>query len=119
MKIKGITFLRLGLGVTFLWIGVKIFQDPRAWASFLQDWVVKLLPVSPVTLMKFTSYLDVGLGLLLILGQFVKLTAAVCVVQLIAILVSSGITDITVRDIGLLGASLALFFDTRGKLFKK
>ena len=118
MKIKGLTVLRLGLGITFLWIGVRIFQSPQNWASLLQDYFVKYLPVSPVSFMKINSYVDVALGLLLILNKFTKLVVAICALQLIGILVACSVTDITVRDIGLLGASLGLFLDTKGRLFK-
>lgn len=102
-----------------MWIGVKIFQDPMGWSSYMQDWFIKLLPVSPTSFMKLNSYVDVGLGILLIFGQFTKLVAGICALQLAGILIASGITDVTVRDIGLLGAALGLFFDTKGKLFKK
>lgn len=106
-------WVRIGLGITFLWIGVLIFKNPDGWANFLLDWFVRLLPVSPVSFMKDVSFLDMGLGVLLLLNLFPKAVAAICALHLIGILISSGITDVTIRDVGLLGASIGLFLSVK------
>lgn len=103
--------LRVGLGITFFWIGILIFQHPDAWANFLSPWFTNLLPFSPVHLMQFTSLLDIAIGALFILGIFTRIVAMIASLHLVAILVSSGITDVTIRDVGLLGATLALFVE--------
>ncbi len=110
---KSQAILRIALGITFFWIGVLIFRHPGEWANFLSDWFVKLLPVSSSAFMSGISFLDMGLGLLLILNRFTKWVALIAAVHLLGILVSSGITDVTIRDVGLLGASIALFLDER------
>ncbi len=56
--------LRVGLAVTFLWIGVLIFKQPEAWMGYLQPWVVKLLPISIEQVMLGTAVLDIGMSAL-------------------------------------------------------
>jgi len=100
--------LRIGLGITFLWIGILIFQNPEAWGSFMRPWATNLVPIDIVQAMIGTAILDIVIGALLICGFFTRLAAFVGSLHLVIILVVSGINDVTVRDIGLLGASLAL-----------
>lgn len=100
--------LRLGLATTFVWIGILIVRDPVAWGSFLQPWAVELLPVTLREAMMVTGILDIVIGGLLLFNIFTWLAAAVISVHLAIILITSGIDAITVRDIGLLGAALAL-----------
>jgi uncharacterized membrane protein YphA (DoxX/SURF4 family) len=116
---KAILVLRLTLGITFLWIGFLILQHPDAWAQFLQDYFVKVLPFSTIALMTFTAYLDMTLGVLLLLNLFTPYVGIIGTIHMIAILISSGITDVTVRDIAIGGACFALFLLTKEKsIFK-
>lgn len=112
MKKTGFNILRVGLGITFLWIGVLIFKQPEAWGGYLQPWAAGLLPVPLTQAMMGTAVLDMLIGALLLVGSFVWLAALVGAVHLVIVLVTSGITDITVRDIGLLTAALALMVDS-------
>ncbi|MBI1866493.1 MAG: hypothetical protein HYS02_01865 [Candidatus Staskawiczbacteria bacterium] len=45
MKKTAFHFLRVGLAVTFLWVGVLIFKNPDGWSGYLQPWAMGLLPV--------------------------------------------------------------------------
>lgn len=100
--------LRVGLGITFLWIGVMIFRSPEFWGGFLQPWAIDLLPVPLREVMISTAVLDMIIGLALIVDAGVWIAALVASIHLIIILATTGITEITVRDIGLLGGTLAL-----------
>lgn len=111
------TILRITLGITFLWIGYLILQHPDAWANFLQDWFVKLLPFSPTALLTFTAYLDMALGVLFLLNLFTPYISAIGVLHMIAILISSGVTDVTIRDVAILGACLSLLVLTSKNSF--
>lgn len=104
--------LRVGLAITFLWVGVLIFRSPEGWGSFLQPWAAALLPLPLRTAMIGTAILDIIIGLLFLVDMGVWLGAVVGGVHLIIVLTTTGITDVTVRDIGLLSAVAALFFDT-------
>ena len=100
--------LRLGLGVTFLWIGVMIFQDPIGWSTFIKPWAARLIPVPLVQAMQDTAALDVLVGALLLSGLFVWAAAALGALHLTIVLVTVGVNATTVRDVGLLAASLSL-----------
>lgn len=100
--------LRLGLAVTFVWIGVMIWQNPEAWGGYIKPWAMDLIPVPLEQAMKATAVLDVVIGLMFLVRPLVWLGGVLGVLHLLVVLATSGITDITVRDIGLLAASLSV-----------
>ena len=100
--------LRLGLAITFVWIGVLILRSPDSWAGYIQPWALKLLPWPAHEAMLITGALDCLLGILLLLNISTRLAAFVGAIHMAMILITSGVNDITVRDFGLLGALLAL-----------
>jgi hypothetical protein len=104
--------LRVGLAITFLWIGVLIFKNPEAWGGYLQPWAAGLLPIPLTQAMIGTAILDITIGALLLSDFLTWLAALIGAIHLIIVLTVSGITDITVRDIGLLVAALALMIDS-------
>lgn len=109
--------LRVGLAVTFLWIGVLIFKEPEAWGGYLMPWAAGLLPVPVAQAMIGTAVLDIVIGALLLFDYLVWLAALVGTIHLIIVLTVSGITDITVRDIGILATTVALMADSLPKVF--
>lgn len=100
--------LRIGLGLTFAWIGVMILQNPDAWGGYLQPWALNLLPVPVRTVMIGTGWFDIALGTLLIINIWPRLFAALGALHIAVVLVTAGVNAITVRDIGLLAGALAL-----------
>ena len=100
--------LRLGLGATFLWVGVMIFQDPVGWGSFIQPWAARLMPVPLTLAMQSTAALDVAVGAFLLIDGFAWAAAALGALHLATVLVTVGVNTTTVRDIGLLAASASL-----------
>jgi hypothetical protein len=56
--------------------------------------------------------LDIIIGAFLLINFLSRFAALVGVIHLVIVLAVSGITDITVRDIGLLVAALALMIDS-------
>lgn len=104
--------LRIGLGITFLWIGFLIFQDPESWGSYIQPWAAELLPVSLLQAMIGTAVLDIAIGVFLLANAFTWGAALLASAHLVVVLITVGISDITVRDIGLLAATCALFIET-------
>ena len=109
--------LRVGLAITFLWIGVLIFKEPEAWGGYLQPWAAGLLPIPIKEAMIGTAVLDVLIGALFLFDYLVWLAAAVGSIHLIIVLAVTGITDITVRDVGILAATIALMSDSLPKNF--
>jgi len=110
MKKFSFHFLRVGVAVTFLWIGILILKEPEAWGGFLQPWAADLLVVPLKLAMIGTAVLDILIGFLLLIDYFTWLAAALAALHLIVVLTVAGINAITVRDIGLLAAVLAIFF---------
>lgn len=112
MKSTSHHILRVGIAITFLWIGVLILKEPEMWVGYIQPWAMKLLPVSAIQMMIGTAFLDVAIGVFLLIDWFVWLAALAGAIHLIIVLAVSGITDITVRDIAILAGTLALMVDS-------
>ena len=112
MRKSSFHFLRVGLAITFLWIGILIFKNPEAWGGYLQPWAAGLLPIPLQQAMIGTAILDIIIGAFLLFDFLPWLPALVGAIHIIIVLAVSGITDITVRDIGLLVAALALTIDS-------
>ncbi|MDE1970260.1 MAG: DoxX family membrane protein [Patescibacteria group bacterium] len=110
MTMKKFSFhvLRIGLGITFTWIGILIVHNPVGWGSYLQPWAARLVPFPLIPAMVATGFVDMIIGALLVLNQWTWLASLMGALQLVIVLVCAGITDVTVRDIGLLAASFAL-----------
>lgn len=98
--------LRVGLGLVFAWIGVDILRHPETWLGFVPSTLP--LGITREVGLKLNGVLDVALGLFLIADKFPKITAAVASLHLVGILATQGINAVIIRDVGLLGAALAL-----------
>lgn len=101
---------RVGLGITFLWIGVLIFREPERWGNLLQPWAAGLLPLSLTTAMIQTAVLDFIVGFFLLIDRWTLFFSALALFHLLLIITVVGITGGTVRDIGLAAAALSLVF---------
>ncbi len=104
--------LRVGTAITFLWIGVLIFQDPQAWGSYVAPWVVELLPISVKNVMILTAILDIVIGFLLLTEILVWRAAVAGSVHIGMVLIVSGVNEGTVRDIAIVAATIALAVDS-------
>jgi len=102
--------LRVGTAITFLWIGVLILREPEFWGGFLSPWAADLLPVPLTQAMLGTAVLDIVIGFLLLIDVFVWVAALLASIHLGIVLATTGINAVTVRDIGLLAGTIALFW---------
>lgn len=98
--------LRMGLGLVFLWIGVDILRHPETWIGYVPT--SRPLGLTREVGLKLNGVIDIALGLLLIADKLPKITAATAAAHLAGILITQGINAVIIRDVGLLGASLAL-----------
>lgn len=105
--------LRIGLAITFLWIGIVILKQPEAWGGYMSPWAIDLLPLPIKEMMIGTAILDIAIGALFLVDSFVWIASLVASIHLIIVLVVTGITDVTVRDIAILAAIIALMIDSR------
>lgn len=100
--------LRIGMAITFLWIGILIFRDPELWGSQLLPWASNLLPVPLKQAMLGAALLDIGVGFLLLIDVLPWIAAMLAAFHLVMVLTTVGINAVTVRDIGLLAGTIAL-----------
>lgn len=114
--------LRVGLAITFLWIGILILKDPAAWSSYINSWATNLLAsfgTTPIQAMISTAYLDIAVGALLLINRFIWLGALIGALHIVMVLVVSGINEATVRDIAILGGTIAIFYDSMPEFLSK
>ncbi len=104
--------LRIGLAVTFMWIGFMILQNPSGWAKSIQPWAADLLPIMPENLMVLTGYFDMAVGVMLLINPMVGVAALLGTVHLLGVVLTISSNGIIARDLGLLGATLALAIET-------
>ena len=108
------------MAITFLWVGLLILRNPAAWGSYVDPWAADLLPIPIEQAMIGTAVFDIAIGIFLLTDFLVYLASLAGAIHIAIVLAVSGITDITVRDIGLLVAMLALMIDTLPpKIFPK
>lgn len=99
--------LRVGIGITFLWMGVLIFKDP---SHFREITGLSLFFVN--ILMYFVAWIDIVIGLLLLVDWHVKFVSLFAMIELLFVFILIGINNITVRDIGLFAIVFVLFLET-------
>ena len=112
IKRTGYHILRVSMAVTFLWIAVLIVKSPIFWSGFLPPFVIDMLPVAPETFMYGVALFDAFLGVLFLVDWKVYWAGLLAALHMLGILLLSGIDDITVRDIAIMGAGFALLSET-------
>lgn len=111
--------LSLGLAFVFLYAGVASLLNPLLWIGYLPQFMGNFIALDVA--IKFIAVYEIILGLLLVSGKFRKVAAALSVLTLAGIIVSSlNQFVITFRDIGLMLMAVALFFmeEEQGILIK-
>ena len=112
MNTSSYHILRVGLAITFIWIGILIFKDPASWGGYLQPWIVELLPVPVKQALLGTALLDLIIGILFLIDWQPWLAGLLGSLHIATVLLVSGITDITVRDIGLLAGTIVIMVES-------
>src|SRR3989344_8471950 len=104
--------LRIGLAIVFFWFGIDKFLDPTYWLhAWMPAWVVPFASRFGVTasqIVYINGIFEVLIGLSLVTGVFMRFFSLLGVLFLVGIAFVVGITEITVRDAGLVGALLAI-----------
>jgi len=109
MREASFHILRVGIAITFLWIGILILKDPQGWSGYIQPWLLDFLPLTPDHMMISTAILDITVGTLLLIDKLTWQASLVGAAHLVTVLIVSGINSVTARDIGLLAGCLSLF----------
>jgi len=103
------TLTRLLLGLVFAWFGYHELVDPRQWTGY-----VPILPetsTASVVLVLAHGMLLFVLAVALVAGVAPRAAGAIgalCMLEVVVSLAASGINDIVVRDVGVLGLALAV-----------
>ena len=111
--------IRIGLAIVFLWFGMDKFIHPVYWLNaWVPDAFVSFLvrlKLSGTDFIYLGGIFEVLVGVSLVSSFFVKYFSAAAALFLVVVSVTTfGLThifsEILVRDIGLIGALLALVF---------
>lgn len=105
---------RLGLASCFVTFGVWEIVAPTYWVSYMPSLAARIAEPSLLVRIHGAALLVVGLMVLLgILKRFSALAAVLIMISIVAsLIVSSGFTEIVVRDIAILFLALSLFVDS-------
>lgn len=107
--------LRVGLGLMYLYSSYDIFYHPQVWKGYIPSWFFHLItPVMSIDFyLKIQAVGEFAIAVFFFawfLGKWgVRVAAFLSSVEMAAILLMVGIDNIVFRDLGLLGASVALF----------
>jgi len=99
--------LRLGIAIVFLYFGISQLITPEAFIGWLPD-EIKLLPLSPRTFVVLNGGFEIFAASLLALGIYRRITALILGLHLLGITFTIGFTEIGIRDLGLVIATLTI-----------
>lgn len=106
--------LRISLAIVFFWFGIDKFFHPDYWVN---AWVpqsvilfAESLKLRSADVVYISGVFEVLVATSLVTNIFVALFSSLAVMFLASIMLFHGISEILVRDIGLMGAFLSLIF---------
>lgn len=105
--------VRYAIAFVFLWFGINQIFNPTDFMGYLPDFILQL--ESAQTIVIINGITETILGLLLALGIFIRPVTAILAAHLIGIIFSLGYNDIAIRDVSLLIATIAIFFQGKDK----
>ncbi|OGN16097.1 MAG: hypothetical protein A3J47_03245 [Candidatus Yanofskybacteria bacterium RIFCSPHIGHO2_02_FULL_43_22] len=107
-------FLRLGLATVFIWFGVDKFINPQYWLS---AWVpqsvlviVSKFGLSGADIVYSSGVFELLVGASVFSNIFIKIFSVLAILFLVVVLFTFGVSEVVVRDFGLMGGFLALLF---------
>ena len=106
----GILILRIGLAALFLWFGFSQLIDGLSWVSWVPEWAVNLLHIPPAMIVLLNGAFEVVAGGLLAFNILTRWAALALALHLLILVIDIGLTQIGVRDFGLMMATFALVF---------
>lgn len=100
--------LRLGLGIEFVLFGHGKLTNIASWIGYIPPWMSPLIPMPVTTFLQAVGVVELVLGVLLIVGLWVRVVAILSALHLAGVLVALGYNDLAVRDFVSFMAALAL-----------
>ena len=106
--------LRAGLAAVFLWFGIDKMVHPSYWLNaWVPQWFLEVLAkfgTDGIQFVYVNGVFEILIGVSLLSGVLIKFFSFLAVIFLLSVIVSVGLNEVVVRDIGLLGGFLALLF---------
>ena len=103
--------LRVGLAIVFLYFGFSQIQSPDNWIGYLPEFFTTLDNITPNNIVMFNGFLELTLGIYLLIGLYVRFASAILGLHLIGIVFSVGLSPVGIRDFGLTIATLVIFLN--------
>ena len=107
-------FIRIGISLVVLWFGSQQILHPLIWTSLLPSWTT-MFGLTPITLIYINGFIEITLGLLLVLGIWTRAVAILVALHLFEIAYTVGYGAISVRDTGLAISAVGIFLHGRDK----
>ena len=107
-------FLRLGLAAVFIWFGVDKFLNPQYWLSaWIPQSAISIaenLGISGMDMVYISGVFELLVGASVLSNIFIKIFSVLALIFLVTVLFTFGISEVLVRDVGLIGGFLSLLF---------
>jgi len=105
-------FLRFGLALLFLWLGIEKFMEPHSWiGSTTSQWIIQatqFIGMSATNVYILTGIFEVLVATSLATAFFERWFAFAAIVFLLASIGVSGFTQIVAYDVAIVGGLLSL-----------
>ena len=107
-------FLRLGLATVFIWFGIDKFINPQYWISaWISQNILSIASkagIGGIEIVYISGIFELLVGASILSNIFIKILSVLALIFLITILFTFGISEVIIRDIGLMGGFLSLLF---------
>jgi uncharacterized membrane protein YphA (DoxX/SURF4 family) len=100
--------------VVFIWFGVDKFLHPEYWLSaWIPQSVISFaskVGVSGMDVVYASGVFELLVGASVLSNIFIKIFSVLALVFLVTVLFTFGISEVLIRDVGLMGGFLSLLF---------
>lgn len=107
-------FLRIGLAFVFFWFGIDKFIHPDYWLNAwmpvrIIDFMVSL-KIQGSDIVFLIGIFEILVAISLLTNIFVSIFSILAVLFLASIFIFHGVSEVLIRDMGLIGGLLSIFF---------
>ena len=114
-------FLRFGLAAVFIWFGVDKFINPEYWLNaWIPQSIISLASkagISGTDVVYTSGIFELLVGASVLSNIFIKIFSVLAIIFLLTVLLFFGLSEVLVRDFGLIGGFLALLFWPERRMF--